>query len=80
MSALRMLICKVESNARMVDTVMERDAKHPQEQCRRIFDDLAKNASLSFYIEVNNQGEHFGKCDFNTSSYISCVEGFIMRM
>ncbi|XP_049628628.1 disintegrin and metalloproteinase domain-containing protein 20-like [Suncus etruscus] len=43
-----------------------------EEQCRGIFGNQAKSASLTCYIDVNSKGDRFGNCGFNTTFYKPC--------
>ncbi|XP_036697950.1 disintegrin and metalloproteinase domain-containing protein 21-like [Balaenoptera musculus] len=45
--------------------------KH-DEQCREIFGEGAKSASQSCYKEINSQGNRFGHCGINGTTYLKC--------
>uniref|UniRef100_A0A8D1CPH2 ADAM metallopeptidase domain 21 n=4 Tax=Sus scrofa TaxID=9823 RepID=A0A8D1CPH2_PIG len=42
------------------------------EQCREIFGEGAKSASQRCYKEINSQGNRFGHCGINGTTYLKC--------
>ncbi|XP_049628626.1 disintegrin and metalloproteinase domain-containing protein 20-like [Suncus etruscus] len=46
--------------------------KNREEQCRGIFGNQAKSASLTCYVDVNNRGDRFGNCGYNATLYKPC--------
>ncbi|XP_036138152.1 disintegrin and metalloproteinase domain-containing protein 20-like [Molossus molossus] len=53
-------------------TCYEKRCNNREEQCRKIFGKEAKSANHSCYTKINTQGDRFGHCGFNYSTYVKC--------
>ncbi|XP_036138156.1 disintegrin and metalloproteinase domain-containing protein 20-like [Molossus molossus] len=50
----------------------EKRCNNREEQCRKIFGKEAKSANHSCYTKMNTQGDRFGHCGLNSSTYVKC--------
>uniref|UniRef100_G1PVP2 ADAM metallopeptidase domain 20 n=2 Tax=Myotis lucifugus TaxID=59463 RepID=G1PVP2_MYOLU len=50
----------------------EKSCNSHDKQCREIFGEDAKSASQECYKEINSQGNLFGHCGLNSTTYLKC--------
>lgn len=50
----------------------QKGCNNHDEQCREIFGEGAKSASRNCYKEINSQGNRFGHCGINGTTYLKC--------